>query len=143
MAAWDRYKSGAGADRIVLATVCMIMAIVPQYLPADHELRHALPSDTEEVGKHFYSIMRLALRRKETESRTYTLELIELHLIRVHYLMVSKIDNEEAWYVKGHAMNIATAMGLHREPGKDIPFEVAERRRWVWWSIIFIERYVH
>ena len=143
MAAWDRYKSGAGADRIVLATVCMIMAIVPQYLPADHELRRALPLDTEEVGKHFYSIMLLALQRKQTESRAYTLEVVELHLIRAQYLMVSKVDSEETWHVKGEMVNIATAMGLHRDPGKEIPFDVAERRRWVWWGVILIERYVH
>ena len=143
MAAWDRYKSGAGADRIVLATVCMIMAIVPQYLPADHELRRALPLDTEEAGKHFYSIMRLALQRKQTESRAYTLEVLELHLIRAQYLMVSKVDSEETWHVKGEMVNIATAMGLHRDPGKEMPFDVAERRRWVWWGVILIERYAH
>jgi hypothetical protein len=143
MAAWARYKSGAGADRIVLATVCLIMAVAVHYLPADHELRPALPPDTEGLGKHFYSIMRLALQRKQTGSRTYTLELVELHLIRTHYLMILKNDSEELWHVKGELVNIATAMGLHRDPGKEVPFEVAERRRWAWWNVIIIERYVH
>ncbi len=143
MAAWARYKSGAGADRTVLATVCMIIAVALYYLPADHELLHVLPPDTEELGKHFYRIMRLALQRKQAESRAYTLELVELHLIRIHYLMISKIDIEETWHVKGELVNIATAMGLHRDPGKEIPLEVAERRRWAWWNVVMVERYVH
>lgn len=141
MAAWTRYKSGAGADRTVLGTVCMIMAVALHYLPADHELRHALPPDTEGIGKHFYSIMRLVLQRKETESRVSTLELVELHLIRAHYLMILKSDNEETWHVKGELVNIATAMGLHRDPGKEVPFEVAERRRWAWWNVLIFERW--
>ncbi|KAF8494457.1 hypothetical protein F5888DRAFT_660765 [Russula emetica] len=141
MAAWARYKSGARADRTVLATVCMIMAVALHYLPIDHELRRALPPDNEEIGKHLYSIMRLALQRKQTESRAYTLELVELHLIRTHELMVLKTNSEELWRIKGELVNIATAMGLHRDPGKEMPFEVAERRRWAWWNIIIIERW--
>ena len=142
MAAWARYKSGAAPDRTVLATVCMIMAVTVLYLPADHELLRALPPDTEELGTHLYNIMRLALQRKQTENRAYTLELVELHLIRSHYLTISKIDSEETWHVKGELMNIATAMGLHRDPGKEVPLEVAERRRWAWWNTIIYERYV-
>jgi len=143
MAAWSHYKSGAGADRTVLATVCMIMAVALSYLPADHELLRALPHDTKELGKRFYSIMRLALQRKQTESRAYTLELVELHLIRGHYLLISNIDSEETWHVKGELVNIATAMGLHRDPGKDMPLEAAERRRWAWWNVLLLDRYVY
>jgi hypothetical protein len=142
MAAWGGYKSGA-ADRTVLATVCMIMAVALHYLPADHELRRALPPDTEEVGRHFYGIFRLVFQRKQTENRAYTLELVELNLIRIHYLMILKTDYEETWQVKGELVNIATAMGLHRDPGKEMSFEVAERRRWAWWNVLIIERYVH
>jgi hypothetical protein len=143
MAAWAGYKTGAGADRTVLATVCMIMAVALHYLPADHELRRALPPDTDEIGRLFYNIMRLALQRKETESRAYTLELVELDLIWIHYLMILKSDYEETWRIKGELVNIATAMGLHRDPGKDMPVEVAERRKWAWWNVLIIERYVH
>jgi hypothetical protein len=143
MAAWARCKSGAGADRTVLATVCMIIAVTTLYLPAGHELLRALPSDIEELGAHYYNIMRLILQRKQTENRAYTLELVELLLIRSHYLMVSKTDSEETWHVKGELVNIATAMGLHRDPGREVPLEVAERRRWAWWNILMVERYVH
>jgi hypothetical protein len=143
MAAWAGYKSGAGADRTVLATVCMIMAVAVHYLPTDHELRLALPPNTEEIGKHYYDIMSLALQRKLTESRAYSLELVELDLIRIHYLMILKTDYKETWHVKGELVNVATAMGLHREPGKEMPFEIAERRRWAWWNVLIIERYVY
>ena len=143
MTAWARYKSGAGADRTVLATVCAIMAVTLRYLPAGHELLRALPPDTEELGRHFYNIMRFALQRKQTEKRAYTLELVELLLLQGHYLMLSKADNEETWRVKGELVAIATAMGLHRDPGKEMPLEVAERRRWAWWNVVIMERYVH
>ena len=142
MEAWARYKSGVATDRTVLATVCMIMAVTVLYLPADHELLRALPPDTEELGMRLYNIMRLALQRKQTESRAYTVELVELLLIRSHYLIISKTDNEETWHVKGELVNIATAMGLHRDPGKEVLLEVAERRRWAWWNILIVERYV-
>jgi len=143
MAAWARYKSGAGADRTVLATVCMIMAVTLHYLPAGHELLRALPPDTEQLGTRFYNIMRLALQRKQAESRAYTLELVELLLVRSHYLILSKADSEETWHVKGEMVNIAIAMGLHRDPGNEMSLEVAERRRWAWWQLLVIERYAH
>ncbi|KAI0270743.1 fungal-specific transcription factor domain-containing protein [Gloeopeniophorella convolvens] len=142
MTAWARYKSGAVADRIVLATVFMIMAVALHYLPADHDLLRALPPDIEELGTRFYNVMRLALQRRQAESRAYTLELVELLLIRCHYLTLSKIDSEEIWHVKGELVNIATAMGLHRDPGKQkMSLEVAERRRWAWWHVILLERW--
>ena len=140
MAAWARYKSGAGPDRIVLrlATVCMIMAVAIPYPPTGHELLCALPPDS---GALFYNIMRVASERKQAEGlRAYSLGLVELLLIRVHYLMISKIDHEELRRVLGEVVNIATAMGLHRDPGN---LEVAERRRWAWWNIIVVERYVN
>jgi Fungal specific transcription factor domain len=118
------------------------MAVTLRYIPAGHELLRALPPDTEELSKHFYNLMRLALQRKQTEKRAYTLELVELLLIQGHYLMLSKTDNEETWRVKGELVAIATAMGLHRDPGKDMLLEVAERRRWAWWNVVIIERYV-
>ena len=142
MAGWTRYKSGAAADRTVLATMCMIMAVAVHILPADHELLRSLAPDIEELGAHYYSIMRLALQRKQTESRTYSVELVELLLIRCHYFLVTKTDGEEAWHVKGELITIGMAMGLHRDPGRQMPSAVAERRRWAWWNIIMIERYV-
>ncbi|KAI0255493.1 hypothetical protein BJV78DRAFT_678435 [Lactifluus subvellereus] len=141
MAAWSRYKTGARADRIVLGTVYMIMAVTLHYLPAGHELLRSLPPDIDELGTRFYNTMRLALQRNRAESRAYTLELVELLLIWCHYLSLSKTDSEEIWHVKGELVNISTAMGLHRDPGKEMSLEVAERRRWAWWHVILYERW--
>ncbi|KAI0063295.1 hypothetical protein BV25DRAFT_1990699 [Artomyces pyxidatus] len=140
--AWARYKSGAGADRIVLATACMVMAVALHYLPADHELLRGLPPDIEELGSRFYNIMRVALQRRQAESRAYSLELVELLLVRCHYLTLSKIDSEEIWCVKGEVVMVATAMGLFRDPGKrKMSLEAMERRRWAWWHVILLERW--
>lgn len=147
MAAWARYKNGQSTDRLVLGTVCMIMASALSYLPADHELLRSLPPHLnigiEELGHKFYNVMRVALQRRQAETRTYSLELVELLLIRANYLALSKIESEEIWTVKGELITIATAMGLHRDPGRlKLPLEVAERRRWAWWHVILLERSV-
>jgi hypothetical protein len=143
MAAWSRYKTGARADRIMIGTVFIIMAVTFHYLPAGHELLLSLPPDVDELETRFYNLMRLALQRSQAESRVYTLELVELLLSWCHYLSLSKANNEELWHVKGELVNIATAMGLHRDPGKEMSLEVAERRRWAWWHVILYERYAH
>ena len=119
----------------------MVMAVALHYLPAHNELRKSLPADIEDLGTRFYNVMRVALQRRQAESRAYTLDLVELLLVRCHYLSLSKIDSEEIWCVKGELVTVATAMGLHRDPGRNkMPFELAERRRWAWWHVILLER---
>src|ERR1700683_3648775 len=62
--AWARFKAGERPDRIVLATVCMIMAIAVQYLPPRHPLLDTLAGDTsEELGLRYHDIMHSALQR--------------------------------------------------------------------------------
>jgi hypothetical protein len=143
-AAWTRYRAGTSTDRLVLATACMLMAVALHYLPADHELHRALaPSgDIETLGIRWYNVMRIALQRQQAERRVYSLELVELLLVRSHFLNLSKIDTEEVWSVKGELITVATAMGLHRDPDKRMTQELAERRRWAWWHIILLERFV-
>lgn len=147
LAAWQRYKTGATADRIILGTVCMVMATALPYLPSDHELLRSLPPHLnigiEELGQKFYNVMKVALQRRQNETKSYSLELVELLLLRGNYLALSKIETEEIWNVKGELITISTAMGLHRDPGKlKLPLEVAERRRWAWWHVILFERSV-
>ncbi|KAI0751252.1 hypothetical protein C8Q80DRAFT_561406 [Daedaleopsis nitida] len=146
LAGWDRYKNGKHGDRIVLATVCMLIALAARYLPPRHGLLSGMPETCEELGSKCYSIMRCALDRYRRDSvspgRSYSLELVELLLVRSHYLTFAKEDPEETWSVRGELVTIGTAMGLHRDPGPtrfDRP--VAERRRWAWWHIILLERW--
>ncbi|KAG2031542.1 hypothetical protein BDR03DRAFT_927876 [Suillus americanus] len=140
--AWSRFKSGSSPDRVVLATVCMIMAIAVHYLPHRDPLIAHLADDHEELGKRFYDVMRTALDRHRAESRTYTLELVECLLIRSHYLNLSKTDSEEIWAIRAELVSMGLAMGLHRDPSRwRMHKELAERKRWAWWHIILLERW--
>ncbi|KAF8639937.1 hypothetical protein AX17_001187 [Amanita inopinata Kibby_2008] len=140
---WERFKTGASGDRIVLATAFIIMAVATYYLPARHPLLETFVSQShEEISQKFYELSGTALQRRKAETRSYTLELVELLLIRCHYLTLSKRDSEEIWHIKGELISVGSAMGLHRDPGKwKMPREVAERRRWVWWHIVLLERW--
>ncbi|KAA1474073.1 hypothetical protein DENSPDRAFT_823763 [Dentipellis sp. KUC8613] len=154
---WARYKRGRGAERLVLGTACLCMAVALHYLPDGHELASALGlganTDRGELGVHWYNVMRVALQRRQAESRAYTLELVELQLVRTHYLTLSKIDSEEIWAVKSELIGVATAMGLHRDPDAGpgpqkgahghggMSEEMKERRRWAWWHVILLERW--
>lgn len=140
--AWERFKTGASADRVTLATVCNIMAVSVHYLPPGHHLVSDLTEAHEELGRKFYEVMCTALNRHRAECKTYSLELVECLLVRCHYLTLSKTDSEEIWTVRGELISIGTAMGLHRDPLKwRMSKEVAERRRWAWWHIILLERW--
>lgn len=144
---WARFKAGDGGNRIVLATVCILILLARRYLPAGHVLHTALPNLGDELEPRYYDIMRDALQRHSRDLRRdgrgkgYTLDLIELLLVRSHYLTFAKEDPEETWSVKGELMDIGTAMGLHKDPGDNrFSRDEAERRRWAWWHIILLER---
>ena len=149
LAAWLRYKSGECGDRVVFGIVCVIIALSVRYLPPGHPLISSLVGTAEEVGDRYYSLMLDAFTRyretmrKEGLGKGYTLELVELLLLRGHYLTFAKKDPEEIWSVRGELVSIGTALGLHRDPGSG-KFEktIAERRRWAWWHIILLERCV-
>jgi len=119
------------------------MAIATHYLPVQHHLLEKFQETHEEIGLKFFDVSTTSLQRRNTESRAYSLELVELMLVRAHFLTLSKTDSEEIWHVRGELITIGTAMGLHRDPGKwRMHRDVAERRRWAWWHIILLERSV-
>ncbi|KAJ6627401.1 fungal-specific transcription factor domain-containing protein [Mycena sp. CBHHK59/15] len=139
---WERYKNGSSPDRTILATACAVMAIATYYLPAQHRLLDGFPETHEELGLKYFDVSTTALHRRQSETKTYSLDLIELLLIRCHYLTTAKRDSEEIWHAKGEIVTIGTAMGLHRDPGKwKMHRDVAERRRWAWWHIVLLERW--
>ncbi|KAG6861192.1 hypothetical protein C0995_002819 [Termitomyces sp. Mi166 len=140
--AWERFKNGTSADRLILATACVIMAVATFYLPSHHPFLQSFPESHEEIGFKFYEVSTTALQRRMAESRTYSLELIELLLVRGMFRTLSKNDTEEIWHIRGELVTIAMAMGLHRDPGKwRMHRDVAERRRWAWWHIVLMERW--
>jgi Fungal specific transcription factor domain len=144
--AWRRFKNGNYPDRIVLGTVAVLVALSIRYLPPGHELLSGLPGDENyctELSTQYYDVMKKALRRYQDETKVYTIELIELLLVRCHYLSFIKTDPEEIWAVRGECITIGTAMGLHRDPGENrFSRDVAERRRWAWWYVVLHERSV-
>lgn len=74
-----------------------------------------------------------------------TLAFLELQLLLAHYHEVVKLgDSGEQMWVLGHKLvELAIAMGLHRDPGdRDLPEADVAKRRWVWWNILGVERYV-
>ncbi|KAJ6516305.1 fungal-specific transcription factor domain-containing protein [Mycena sanguinolenta] len=139
---WERYKNGSSPDRTVLSTACAIMACATYYLSGQDRLLEGYAETHEELGLKYFEVSTTALQRRQMDTKTYSLDLIELHLIRCHYLTISKKDSEEIWHAKGEIVTIGTAMGLHRDPGKwRMHRDVAERRRWAWWHIVLLERW--
>ncbi|KAJ8523439.1 hypothetical protein ONZ45_g86 [Pleurotus djamor] len=139
---WERFKAGGTADRLVLATACAIMALAVHYLPPQHHILQSFSESYEVVGQKYYELSGTILHRRQTELRSYTLELVELLLIRAIYQTLHKTDPEEIWHILGELVTIAKAMGLHRDPGKwRMPRDVAERRRWAWWHVVLLERW--
>lgn len=139
---WERFKNGSSADRVVLATACALLAVATNYLPPQHQLLEGFAETHEAMSHKFFDVSSTALGRRDTKK--YTLELVELLLVRTHYLTLSKNDSEDIWHVRGELVTIATAMGLHRDPGRfRLHRDVAERRRWAWWHIILLERSVY
>jgi len=138
---WARFKTGDSADKIVLATACTMMAIATYFLPAKHSILESFSETHEELSAKFYQVSTTALSRRLAEAKAYSLELVELYLIRGQYQTLSKNDSEEIWHIRGELVSIGTAMGLHRDPGKwKMHRDIAERRRWAWWHIVLMER---
>lgn len=138
---WERYKNGTSPDRLILATACALMGVATHYLPAQHRLMEGFHETHEEMGNKFFEVSGLALARRQAETKAYTLELVELLLLRSHFLTLAKTDTEDIWAIRGELVSIAMAMGLHRDPGKwRMHRDVAERRRWAWWHIVLLER---
>lgn len=119
LAAWRRFRVSASADRLVLATLAVVMAVAARYLPEKHALLAGMVGQTREVlGERWYGVAKEAYKRYRAECRVLSLELVELLLIRTHYLTISKTESEEIWAIRGEVVSVGTAMGLHRDPEK-------------------------
>ncbi|KAF9649321.1 hypothetical protein BDM02DRAFT_3094934 [Thelephora ganbajun] len=148
LSAWQKFKTGHSSSRLTLATATVLSALVIRYLPPGHELLSSLPtaipseSSYDELSTQYYNTMKTALQRYKDENNPYTLEFVELQLVRCHYLTFTKTSPEETWSVRGELVTVGTAMGLHRDPGRSrYSRDMAERRRWAWWHIILLERW--
>jgi hypothetical protein len=122
--AWQKFKTGHSSSRLTLATAAL-SALVIRYLPPGHGLLDPLPtavqseSSYDELSTQYYNTMKLALQRYKDENNPYTLEFVELQLVRCHYLTFTKTGPEEVWSVRGELMTVGTAMGLHQDPRRN------------------------
>lgn len=131
------------SDPIVLSTVFAVMALSLQYLPSSHPILPFLPDSASVLSDQYYNLSVAALARYKVDKRTPTLELVELLLLRTHYLSICRNDCEEIWTIRSELISAGTAMGLHRDPGKwKMSRELVDRRRWAWWNIMVMERCV-
>ncbi|VDC03173.1 unnamed protein product [Peniophora sp. CBMAI 1063] len=157
---WESYKGGTVTDHMVLAGAAIICCIAIYYLPPTHPLalqpklhdpEQPLPGDVHDnsvriecadaLAMGWYKAFFEAREPRERRRRISTLDEVEVHLARTHFLAMSKIDTEEMWALRGTLVSAALAMGLHRDPGEGVPLAVAERRRWLWWHIVLLERW--
>lgn len=145
MHAWQRYQYDRYHDACFFPTVCVILAVAVHYLPDNDSIFLKYSCRHEELGEKFYAVMKRLLRdiEEETIGAKTPVEFIELQLLRCHFLTLGKAKTDEVWAVTGEVRTQAVAMGLHRDPGRwNVPVHVAERRRWAWWHIVLLERYV-
>lgn len=72
-----------------------------------------------------------------------SLALLEVYLILAHYHATVKLGDsgEQMWALSHKMINIATHMGLHRDPGgSGFSEREVSKRRWLWWNILSYER---
>jgi Fungal specific transcription factor domain len=148
LASWRKFKDGTFPDRLVLATASFILALALRYLPLGHDLLSHLPhfssaeDHSRELSVSFHEVGNKALRRHQDASNVCTIELVEALLAKCHYFVIAA-EPERTWAIRGTLVTIATAMGLHRDPDTTrFSRDAAERRRWAWWHIMFIDRQV-
>lgn len=113
-------------------------------MPDGHELAHLMRRSLgPQPNVKLFDMMETVLGRYEASigNASYSLELAELLFMRAHYLLYANQNGEEVWAAKSRMMSVATAMGLHRDPSQwRMPVEIAERRRWIWWTMLCLER---
>ena len=68
-ASWTRFKDCASADRLVLATLAVVMAVAVRYLPEQHSLLSALPAGSREVRNPGQTLIKLNRSDSSTGNR--------------------------------------------------------------------------
>jgi len=133
-AEWRRECADTTKTNIVtLATAYMMLAIAMNYLPDRDSLIAHLPQDVSpvELGRRWYTASLNCISRYRSLGAPPSIEYIELLLLRAQYRSISETNSTELWSVKSDIGAVATALALHRDPGKwDLAPSQIERRRW-------------
>ncbi|KAJ5495714.1 hypothetical protein N7539_000830 [Penicillium diatomitis] len=118
------------------AIVLMIFAVGS--LHAD-----TLPSTESTQSERWFAA---AMHLMNFESGPPSLETIQVRLIQCFYLLSSSRANE-CWYCFGTALQVVTAMGLHRRratkrAGKPVSTFELEMQKRVFWSVYTLDKYL-
>ncbi|KZT55333.1 hypothetical protein CALCODRAFT_556496 [Calocera cornea HHB12733] len=142
---WERFKSSTCTDHILLATIFIVLALAVLHIPPnDPVLAQLGPGQTPaQIASNYYASSGNALNRhRQGTENSPSLELIEYLLLRTQYLVICKDDGEEVWHIRGEVLSYATALGLHRDPGRwRLNADTVERRRWAWWNTVALGRW--
>ncbi|EJU06461.1 hypothetical protein DACRYDRAFT_97901 [Dacryopinax primogenitus] len=142
---WERFKSSTCTDHVLLATIFIVLALAVLYTsPTDPVLAQLGPQQTaSQIASNYYNSSCNALNRhRQGSENSPSLELIEYMLLRTQYLVICKDDCEDVWHIRGEVLSYATALGLHRDPGRwRLNAETVERRRWAWWNVLALGRW--
>ncbi|KZS97727.1 hypothetical protein SISNIDRAFT_405563, partial [Sistotremastrum niveocremeum HHB9708] len=144
--AWERFKSTGKKSRVTMALISTVIAISIQFLPPRDPLFDSLRQEAiasiAELSDWYYEQGCRALVLHESHTRLASLDLVELYLVQIFYLGISKNHAEEIWRIRGCLISAALALGLHRDPSKwQMQQAMAERRRWAWFNALRIERW--
>ena len=132
---WNRIHDGETVDAIVVGTASAISAVALCYMPFQYG------SSTNALKETLNDVTLTVLHQHAKLSTAYSLGLVEMLLIRSHYLTLSEECSDEIWAVKNEVLKMATAIGLHQDPiTSEVDREEAERRRWAWWHIMLLDR---
>ncbi|KAF2018972.1 hypothetical protein BU24DRAFT_447570 [Aaosphaeria arxii CBS 175.79] len=96
--------------------------------------------------RHSDALFCEALRLTEAETGFPKLESAQVRIVQVLYLLMSSRMNQ-AWYTFGHALQIISALGLHRCEGRKRPLQKRDYieqqcRIRTFWSAYIVDKYM-
>jgi hypothetical protein len=143
MPRWAQYKTCKEPSAVTFGTVCEIIAIVAKCLPVGHPLYAELGRSGSEMHKQYHDVLLAADGYHPfIHPHFYSVDLVELLLVRIHYAMITGAQSEDMWSLCRDLVTVGTSIGLHVDPGAALDAANTERRRWAWWNLLAIERYV-
>ena len=137
------YENQISASNLPVAVMTTRTAIVLMIFAVSNLHTESSPSGEPCQSERWFSAAKYFMT---LESGPPCLETIQVRLIQCLYLLSSSRANE-CWYTFGTALQVTTALGLHRKiPGKRVrntesPL-VMEMRKRVFWSVYTLDKYL-
>ncbi|KAG8162943.1 hypothetical protein KVR01_007421 [Diaporthe batatas] len=140
MPARKHRKPSALVDIVVALCMQYGTAIQPaqcgEAQAASRDMETELGSDDSTIAGRWHYRRSQALMASELESPS--LSTLQCHILTVIYLCCASFQNM-ADSTLAVATRTATMLGLHHEPGADLPQNEREQRKRVWWCLCVLE----